>query len=151
MDSDEFSVEIPHAQLKADVVIKSKGSVVSAGAEGGMSYTVNPIALGLGVLDTDATLGSKPMIIVGGPSANTVAAEFLGNPTQEQILETFEAGKALIRYDDANKAMLVAGWESMETQGAAYVVSKFENYDFSGDELEVVVTDLSNIEVNILN
>lgn len=146
-----FEFFLPSEQVYANVVVKSKGSVVSAGSEGGMSYAVNPIALGLGVLDTDATLGSKPMIIVGGPGANTIAAEFLGNPTREQILETFTAGKALIKYDDAKKAMLVAGWDKQETLGAAYVVSKYDNYDFTGDELEVVVTDLSNIEVNAVN
>ena len=146
-----FMFSMPSEAQYATVVVSSKGSTVSAGSEGGMSYSVNPIALGLGVLDTDATLGSEPMIIVGGPMANTVAADFLGNPTEAQVMETFEAGKALIKYDDANKAMLVAGWDKQETLGASYVVAKYGNYDFAGDELEVVVTDLSNIEVNAVN
>lgn len=146
-----FVMSVPSEQQKATIVVSSKGSTVSAGSEGGMSYTVNPIALGLGVLDTDTTLGSKPMIIVGGPRANTVAADFLGNPTDAQIANTFEAGKALIKYDDAKKAMLVAGWDKQETLGASYVVAKYKNYDFSGNEMEVTVTDLSNIEVNAVN
>ena len=152
LDSDLFSMMIPHDAQQVDFVIQSMGSVVSAGSSDGMAYNVNPIALGLGILDTDApTLGSKPMIIVGGPAANTVAAEFLGNPTQDEILATFEEGKALIRYDDDNQAMLVAGWGALETQGAANVVSKYDMYDFMGNELEVVVTDLSNIEVMSVN
>ena len=147
-----FVMSIPSEQESATIVVKSKGSVVSAGSDGGMSYTVNPIALGLGVLDTDApALGSKPMIIVGGPAANTVAADFLGNPTADEIAQTFEQGKALIKYDDAKQAMLVAGWDKQETLGATYVVAKYGNYAFSGNELSVVVTDLNNIEVNPVN
>jgi len=40
---------------------------------------------------------------------------------------------------------------AMETQGAANVVAKYDMYDFSGAELEVVVTDLSNVVVNSVN
>ncbi len=149
-----FVISIPSEQQYATVVVKSKGSVVSAGSNGGMSYSVNPIALGLGVLDTDApALGSKPMIIVGGPVANTVAAEFMGNPTADVIAQTFEAGKALIKYDDAKKAMLVAGYDKQETLGASYVVADYKNpkYTFAGNEMSVVVTDLNNIEVTSVN
>lgn len=144
----DFEIMVPYEQQEVTVLIKSEGSVVSAGGEGGVSYIVNPIALGLGMLDTDATLGSKPLIVVGGPNANTIAAELMGNPTPEVIAETFQEGKAIIKYYDDNQAMLVAGWDKMETQGAAYVVARYDDYDFMGDELEVVVTDLSNIEVN---
>ncbi len=151
-DDDEFTLEIPHDGLVAELVVKSSGTVVSAGASGSTSYSVNPIGLGLGILDTDApALGSKPMIVVGGPYANTVAAELLGNPTPEQIGETFTDGKALISWYEDQQAMLVAGWSAQDTQGASYVVAKYDQYDLTGDEVEVVVTSLDNIKVNAVN
>lgn len=147
-----FTMSIPMEIQEVTLVVQSEGSVVTAGSSSGGSYVVNPIALGLGILDTDApALGTQPMIIVGGPAANTVAAEFMGNPTRDEILATFSEGKALIRYDDDNQAMLVAGWGALETQGAANVVSSYEMYDFEGTELEVVVTDLSNVVVTSIN
>ncbi|MCA9478640.1 MAG: hypothetical protein KC535_05830, partial [Nanoarchaeota archaeon] len=150
MDKDEFSISIPEERQIPLMTVRSKGTVVSAA--GGSSYTVNPIALGLGILDTDApALGSKPMIVVGGPYANTVAAELLGNPTPEQIGETFTDGKALIRWYDDKQAMLVAGWSAQDTLGASYVVARADQYDLSGDEVEVVVTSLDNIKVNSVN
>ncbi len=153
LDGDELLLNIPHDGQTAKLIIKSKTSVVSAGGEGGMSYAVNPIEVGLGILDTDAPAlgGDTPMIIVGGPNANTLAAEFLGNPTPEEVAATFTQGKALIKYDDAKKAMLVAGYEALETQGAAYVVADYKDYTFSGLELEVVVTDLQNIDVTVVS
>lgn len=148
----EFVFMVPDEIQEATIVVKSKGSVVSAGSSGSTSYSVNPIGLGLGILDTDApALGSKPMIVVGGPYANTVAADLLGNPTPEQISETFTDGKALIRWYDNQQAMLVAGWSAQDTQGASYVVAKYDQFDLSGDEVEVIVTSLDNIQVNAVN
>jgi len=150
--ADTFEITVPVEQQQVTVLIKSKGSTVSAGSEGGMSYSVNPIALGLGVLDTGATFGTKPMIVVGGPNANTAAAELMGNPTPEVIAETFQEGKGIIKYYDDKQAMLVAGWGAQDTQGAAYVLAKYDLHstEFVGNELEIVVTDLENIEVNAI-
>ncbi len=147
MESDDFVISVPHEEQIPVIAVNGKDATVST-SESGMSYTVNPIALGLGVLDTDATLGSKPMIVVGGPVINTVAAELMGNPTPDQIAATFSQGKAIIKWYDDKQAMLVAGYEAMETQGAAYVVARHGDYDFTGNELEVVVTSLNDISVN---
>lgn len=149
---DSFSISVPNEAQLPVVIVKSSGAVVSSTSDG-MSYMVNPIDVGFAVLDTDAgAFGTTPMIIVGGPAANTVAAEFLGNPTQEELMATFSEGKALIMYDDDKMAMLVAGWDKLETQGASYVVADYKNPKwadkFVGTELEVVVTDLQNLVVN---
>ncbi|MCF7799267.1 hypothetical protein K9M74_05175, partial [Candidatus Woesearchaeota archaeon] len=147
MDSDMFRISVPTQQQKPAIAVTGRSSSVGV-SEAGMSYTVNPISLGLGMLDTDATVGSKPMIVVGGPVINTAAAELMGNPTPDEIAETFSQGKAIIQWHEDQQAMLVAGYEAMETQGAAYVVARYGSYDFAGEELEVVVTSLNDIEVN---
>jgi hypothetical protein len=152
MEGTTFELYVPDEKQYATVVVKTTGSSVSAGSAGGVSYSVNPTGLGLGVLDTDApALGSKPMIVVGGPAVNSVAADLMGQPTTEELLETFSAGKAIIRWYDEDQALLVAGWEALETQGASNVVADYENYDFEGEELEVLVTDLNSITVNPVN
>jgi len=146
--SDEFQFSIPEddADYKVNVVVKTASGVVSSAS--GTADKVNPIAVGMAVLDKDATVGAENLIVVGGPCANTIAAELLGNP--DPCGEGFEMGKAKIKaFDNSGKvSILVAGYEALETQGASRVVADYGAYDLSGDEMEVVVTSLSNIEVS---
>jgi hypothetical protein len=145
--SDEFRFSVPEEEddYKVNVVIKSKeGAVTSSGTT---ADKVNPIPVGMGVLDKDATVGAENLIVVGGPCANTIAAELLGNP--DPCGEGFEQGKAMIKaFDSDDKvSILVAGYEAMESQGACRVLANYEDYDLEGDEMEVTVTSLSNLEV----
>ncbi|MFP4118806.1 MAG: hypothetical protein ACLFTH_02015, partial [Candidatus Woesearchaeota archaeon] len=135
---------------EALVTVTSKGSTVSEGGEGGVYDEVQPIGIGLGMLDTDAaaSLGEKPMIVVGGPSINTVAMELMGNPTSDEIQETFTEGKAMIKWYDDQMAMLVAGWEAEETHHASQVlVSRADELEGSEAEVEVV-GDVQDAEIN---
>ncbi|MBR9702931.1 hypothetical protein GOV10_02765, partial [Candidatus Woesearchaeota archaeon] len=83
------------------------------------------------------------------PAINTAAAEFLGNPADPA--EGFEPGKAMIAamdFDDT-VAILVAGYEAQETLGASYVLADYAIYlaDVEGGEVEVVASDLSDLQV----
>ncbi|MGE0792790.1 MAG: S-layer protein [Candidatus Woesearchaeota archaeon] len=150
-EDDEIVLNVPHARQLAQIVIKSQGTVTSAAA-GGVSQVINPASLGLAVEDINApTLGSKPMIVVGGPAINTVAAALMNNPTSEEIAASFEAGKAMIKFYGDHNAVLVAGYEAMETQGACNVLADYKTYDLTGDEMEVIVTDVNNVEVTPVN
>jgi hypothetical protein len=148
MDDDELYFLVPEERPQAELVFRGPGTTVATTGDA-VSYQVNPIAVGMAVLDGDApTLGSEPLLVVGGPVVNTFAAELLGNPTPEQIAELFMPGKAMIKlYDDQN-AILVAGYDPEETMGAAYVLADYEDYDLTGTEVEVVVPSLSSITVN---
>lgn len=145
-DHEVFEMWIPSEEVDYKVFLSEmdSSSVVSSSAD---SYVVNPVNLGLAITDADAVLGSMPYIVVGGPMANSVAAELMGNPTEAQIMETFSEGKAMIKWYDEHSAMLVAGYSDVDTLGAAYVVADHSNYDLSGDEVEVVVTSLDDISV----
>jgi hypothetical protein len=147
-DPNELTLEIPKQQVTAQVFV-TLGSVEQVeGASGSTATHVNPIAVGLAVLDRDApAVGSENLIVVGGPCANSVAAELLGNP--ENCAEGFEAGKAMIRAWDKGDtvAILVAGYEATETLGASRVLAQYEDYSLSGSEVEVVVADLNSITV----
>ncbi|MBW3001241.1 S-layer protein, partial [Candidatus Woesearchaeota archaeon] len=150
-EANEAIIEYPLAQRGGQAfVVAGTVSVQEGTAAGGGSVTtevVNPIAVGLAVLDTDApALGSKNMIMVGGPCVNTVAAELMGNP--EVCTEGFTPGKAVIKLYTAQNALLVAGYSAQDTLGASYVLSDYEDYDLTGTEVEVVVTSLRDIDVN---
>ncbi|MFH1506018.1 MAG: hypothetical protein ABIE94_03425 [archaeon] len=145
LSNDELNLDIPGDQVKANVVVRTTASSVSGGAAG-TSYQVNPIAVGMAALDKDVTLGSGPMIIVGGPNANTIAMEIMGNPVDP--LAFFEEGKAMITFYSAYNSILVAGYEADETLGACYVLADYEDYTLTGTEVEVIVADLNDITVN---
>ncbi|MDD3175782.1 MAG: hypothetical protein PHU51_04875 [Candidatus Nanoarchaeia archaeon] len=154
-DDDQYlDLYMPFGEADFNVYLAPPNAVkvVSAAAATGDAYVVNPAGLGVGILDIDApALGSKPMIVVGGPAVNTVAAELMGNPTWEQMTETFETGKAMIKFYSAENAVLVAGWDAIETQAACNVLVNYKMYDLTGDEMEVIVTSLDNIKVNPVN
>lgn len=148
-DADELTISFPEAQVGAQVFVVA-GSVDRSESTAGVSTDkVNPIAVGLAVLDTNApAIGSTNMIVVGGPCANTVAAALRGNPAQ--CGEGFVEGKAMIKsYEQSGKvALLVAGYGAEDTLGASYVLANYGDYSLGGEEAEVVVADLNSITVN---
>jgi hypothetical protein len=122
----------------------SQGFGTMTGATG----TVNPLGVGIAVLDKDApAVGSENLIVVGGPCANTVAATLLGNPSN--CAEGFQPGRAEIRTFDrgGRTAILVAGYEATETLGASRVLAAYRDYPLRGSNADVVVADLNNIRV----
>lgn len=150
-EAEELTISMPETQVGAQVFVVAGVTSSSEGSAGSvMRDVVNPIAVGMAVLDVDApALGDENLIIVGGPAINTVAAEFLGNP--EDPAEGFEPGKAMIsamEYGN-NVAILVAGYEAQETLGASYVLADYATYlaDVEGSEVEVVASDLSDLQV----
>jgi hypothetical protein len=150
-EADELTVMYPLAQRGAQVFVTAGTVEVSeagVGTSGAVTTTtLNPIAVGLAVLDTDApAVGSTRMIVVGGPCVNTVAAQLMGNP--ENCAEGFMPGKAVIKLFEQQNALLVAGYGAQDTLGAAYVLADAADYDLEGSEVEVVVADLNTITVN---
>lgn len=146
-DPNELTLEVPRTQRLGQVFV-TLGSVEARAGGGSRNTQVNPISVGLAVLDRDApALGEENLILVGGPCANTVAAEFLGNP--ENCAEGFEPGKGVISAQEFGDtvAILVAGYEAQETLGASRVLAEHEDYALSGSEVEVVVADLNSISV----
>lgn len=147
----DVTISYPAVQRYAQAFVTMGNVAYTAGqaAAGGTVDTtkLNPIAVGLAVLDTDAlaSLGTTNLIVVGGPCANTVAAALMGNPAD--CAQGFTAGKAIIKlYADKN-ALLVAGYEAQETLGASYVLAGYKDYKLTGTEVEVAVADLNSITV----
>lgn len=143
----ELEIWVPSETLYYRLFLELPTATITSSTGTGNGYAVNPIAVGLGVLDNLApTLGSTPMIVVGGPCANTVAAELMGNPAN--CVEGFEEGKAIIKFYEDKNAILVAGFSAQDTQGASRVLADYADYDLTGTEVEVLVPSLSSISVN---
>jgi len=141
---------IPDVEVTYDMFLLPVDSTVTVtSTSGGSAVALNPIAVGMAILDSDATLGSKPYIVVGGSCANTVAAELMGNPAD--CTEGFTEGKAMIKLYSSQNALLVAGYSGKDTQGASRVLSNYMDYAFSGTELEVITTNLNSLSVNKVN
>lgn len=148
---EEITLDYPNSMRGVQVYVTA-GKVQAQKTSGGGAFTttqLNPIAVGLAVLDVDAgrMLGNTPLIVVGGPCANSVAAQLMGNPAN--CGAGFEPGKAMIKWFPDKMALLVAGYEAQETLGGSYVLADYKNpaYAMQGNEVEVVVADLNSITV----
>lgn len=150
-DTSELTIAYPSVQRTAQVFVVSGDTERSSSAGGVSADKVNPIGVELAVLDVNApAVGSENMIVVGGPCANTVAAELLGNP--DVCGEGFEPGKAMIKsFEDGDKvALLVAGYEADDTVAATRVLANYEanSASLAGlSEAEVVTANLADIQI----
>jgi len=150
---EELTLMYPNTQRGVQVFVTAGPVTATKGGPGGITTTqVNPIAVGLAVLDVDApAVGTENMIVVGGPCINKVAAELLGvsYPTCGDAVKDlgFEEGKAVIKLFEDKNALLVAGWSAQDTLGASYVLADYKDYDLTGNEVEVTVADLNTITV----
>ena len=132
-----------------DVQISSTGGGAEAGGPG-VFYETNPISPGIGQLASEAgDIRSKNTIVVGGPCANAAAATLMDNP--QPCGKDFSQGKALIRlveHTNGNVALLVAGYDAIDTRRAARVVAEYEKWSqFSGMDLTITGTSFTNIQV----
>jgi hypothetical protein len=147
-DGLDVTLTYPEDDVYANVFVAPLAAkVTTAGGSEVMAEKVNPFSVGLAVLDTDAEGMTKNMIVVGGPCVNVVAADLMGNPTA--CAEGFEPGKAKLKLFESGSrvSLLVAGYSAQDSLGAAYVLADYEDYSLSGDEMEVVVTSLNDIDV----
>ncbi len=143
-NGDYFYVWAPDEEADYKVYFSELSSEKTSAA-GETSTDVNPIAVGMAILDNDADLGDTPYIVVGGPCVNTVAMELMGNPAV--CTEGFEEGKAVLKIYEDQSALLVAGMTAQDTTGAGRVLANYEDYELSGKEMEVITTDLSDLQV----
>ncbi|MEM3690326.1 MAG: S-layer protein [Candidatus Micrarchaeia archaeon] len=123
-------------------------TATTAGGENTYQEVV-PIKVGAAVLDSQISdIWAQNLIVVGGPCANKVAAQLMGNPTVCNA--GFEPGKAFIRlYEQNGKvAILVAGYEGEDTLRASRVLADYKKYGLSGTSVEVTGTSLTDITVS---
>ncbi|MFP4524102.1 MAG: S-layer protein [Candidatus Woesearchaeota archaeon] len=150
-DNDGDYLNVYYAEEQTDFNVFLNGpdaTIVSSGSSSGDAYQLNEIGVGLAVYDDEAMnlLGDTPLLVVGGPCVNTVAMDLMDNP--EVCSEGFTEGRAKIKLFESQNALLVAGHNGEDTTGATRVLANYDEYDLSGDEVEVITTDLTDLEVS---
>jgi len=125
-EGDVLTLEYPISQRGADVfVVTGKGSAVREGGSAGKSQVIHPLNVGVTKLASQvADVEGQNLLVVGGPCVNEVAAKLMDNP--EPCAKDFEAGKALVKLyeSDGKVAMLVAGYEAVDTTRASKWVAQ---------------------------
>jgi len=134
-----------------EVFFAPTGSAVSASGSTVTTTKVNPIAVGTAVLDSSVSLASetKNLIVVGGPCANSVAAALLKSDAANCVAG-FTPGKAVVQLFDTPKgkvAMLVAGYEAIETQAASRAVALMDSR-LVGKSVTLTVTSTSDFDIS---
>ncbi|MBI2137855.1 hypothetical protein HYU12_05075 [Candidatus Woesearchaeota archaeon] len=156
-DPDTLDVDYPVVQrlplvyiVAPDVSIQ-KGDATEAGQL--TYYEPTDIAPGVGKLANEVTdVKAQNAIVIGGPCANSAAAELMGNP--DDCAAGFTAGKAMIQlFEHANGkvALLVAGYGASDTRRAARVLFNYQQWQESGKlkGSEVVVSGTSFTDISV--
>ncbi|MFH2028339.1 MAG: hypothetical protein ABIJ08_04335 [Nanoarchaeota archaeon] len=155
-DPQNLDITYPKAQLEPLVYVTS-GIVnyASAGVEGAESVSVSKIEVGATKLASEVvdTVEDQNVIAVGGPCANSVAAAVMGNPADCTKAANIGPGEGILAlYDNGeNVAMVIAGYDALDTRNAAQVVANFQDYALSGTSMKVskVGTTLTVTEEDI--
>jgi hypothetical protein len=139
-DPATLEIDYPQKQREALVYITSKGTSIGKSVKSTTgAVTVQRIDVGATKLASEvANINSVSSILVGGPCANSAAADVLGNPAD--CTEGFEPGVGKVEMYNVGTgkvAMLVAGYSAADTRNAAAVVSNYQDYSLSGDKVEV--------------
>jgi hypothetical protein len=148
-DQQSLVIEHPYDTTYAKVYIAPTEASTSETSTNVVT-TIVPISVSAVKLDTEvSSVTNKNIVAVGGPCANSVVAELMGNPADCGTALGIESGQALIKLFENGDyvALVVAGQDAMDTRLAAQIVSNWEDYDLSGDEMIATTVSESSLSV----
>lgn len=118
-DAETLTINYPLGQRAANVYL-TFGEALSTSVAGG-NQQINPIPVGASKLASEVSdITAFNAIVVGGPCANPLSAQLMGNP--EPCWEAIPENKALVKlyeHSNGNMALLVAGRSAMNTRQGA--------------------------------
>jgi hypothetical protein len=148
-DQQSLTIEHPYNTAYAKVYVAPSEAVTSQYSTTTTSVVV-PISVSAVKLDTEiSSATSRNIVAVGGPCANSVVAELMGNPSDCVAAMGIESGQALIKLFENGDyvALVVAGMDAMDTRLASQIVAGWEDYDLSGDEMIATTVSESSLSV----
>lgn len=148
-DQQSLVIEHPYDTAYAKVYIAPTEASTSEVSATTVS-TVIPISVSAVKLDTEVSNPTaKNIVAVGGPCANSVVAELMGNPADCSTALGIESGQALIKLFENGDyvAVVVAGQDAMDTRLASQIVANWEDYDLSGTEMIATTVSESSLSV----
>ncbi len=146
-EAETLTIQYPLQQRGARVFVVM-GDTKTTKTSSGEVCTVADIRLN-NMLDSEVrNAADHNLIVVGGPCANTVAAEVFMACDKW----TYKAGEGLLQMADngENVAMLVAGTNAADTRLAAKVLANYKDYAADLAEKETVVvsgSSISNVKI----
>ena len=164
-DAPTLRIDYPLAQRLPQLLVVTPEVQVSGGGDDGETpseagalvyYETTQISAGTARLAREVgDITAQNAIVMGGPCANTAAATILDNP--EPCGKDFSPNTALIKlieHDNGNVALLVAGYDPIDTRRAARVVAEYEKYQdrnqFVGMGFELTGTSFTDITITPL-
>lgn len=151
-EDDKFAtVTYPEEYRYAQAFIGEAEAKISSAGGAVKTVVVNQIAVGSAALDRDITdVKAQNVLVVGGPCANTVAAELLGNPAD--CAAGFSDGMGILqvwKHDNGNHALLAAGYSALDTRRVTRVLANYKDYaaDLKGSKVTVKGTTLTDVTI----
>ncbi len=147
-ESPDMTIEYPLVERGSHVFVTA-GEYSLEKKTGGVAQRVQKIKVGAAKLASEvADVTAYNAIVVGGPCANSAAARLLGNPAD--CTAGFAPGKAIVKlFENKGKvAVLVAGYDALDTRRAARVLANHQDYVLKGKEVVVTGTSLTDIRVS---
>ncbi|MBW3019050.1 hypothetical protein KY329_02610 [Candidatus Woesearchaeota archaeon] len=146
--AEDLTIEYPLTERGARVFVT--GGVVQVSEVGtGIGEVLQPIQIGAAKLASEiADITQWNAVVVGGPCANPIAAELLGNP--EPCWESVPENKAIVKlfeHANGNVAVLVNGRTALNTRMASRALATGEVAKVDGMEAQVTGTSLNDITV----
>jgi hypothetical protein len=126
------------SQIFADTYIIGKEKI----GNDTTTSTASLLGKNISMFDTEVVNKTeRNLVLVGGPCANKLTAEVMGNP--QPCNKDFEPGEAIIKlYENVfggNKsALVIAGHSGEDTRNAAFVLKDYASYALSGKEIIVI-------------
>ncbi len=128
---------------------KSKVKIDAITVAGATTMTKVPISAPVAVLDTEVSDKDMNMILVGGPSVNSLVKMLGGMYADAQTyanagkLYWVESGLA-----PGKTVVVVAGWDAANTRAASHVLANYGKYALAGKtEVTVQGTDVNSLTV----
>lgn len=159
-DTDNNDVVTGYAVMDEDTSVEYTvvlgGEDVNVVTTGGSSVTtekVNAFAVGAAVKDVDVNVANPAnnLIVIGGTCINSVSAELkevaAGSCGADSGLMPNEAIIELFDLDNGKVAMLVAGYEAVDTQAASRAVATGAVAAYDKDAVKLTVTSASNYQI----
>ncbi len=144
--AEDLTIEYPLSQRGARVFVTG-GLVSTTTVEGGMTEKVQPLPVGVSKLASEvADITQYNAIVVGGPCANPIAAQLMGNP--EPCWESIAKGVAKIyEHANGNVALLAAGRTGQDTRRVARALATGQIASVNSKEAEISGTTMTDITV----
>ncbi|MEM2916650.1 MAG: hypothetical protein QXT19_04830 [Candidatus Woesearchaeota archaeon] len=144
--AEDLTIEYPLSQRGARVFVTG-GLVSTTTVEGGVTEKVQPLPVGVSKLASEvADITQYNAIVVGGPCANPIAAQLMGNP--EPCWESIVKGVAKIyQHANGNVALLAAGRTGQDTRRVARALATGQIASVKSKEAEISGTTMTDITV----